>query len=251
MIEWYGEQVETIVISVISMLSDPTDESPANIDAAVSMFRPFEYICMHALSERAITTFSWLCGCASRSFHMPPELWPSDTIFPLFLDLGIRVATNLFFFAECLQARRKRQSPKSRRIDAVDLPDFTEISVFLGVCRVFFALASTRPAAACRLKFGHLKFQGPGIVGKGCPWADVRDFGWRAAVLGRGAPRRRTPSGQVQMRADFFFGEFIDGNHHLQTSIFFSSSSFCVELICADAFCRRSSGMTTLDTRRG
>ena len=28
--------VETIVISVVSMLSDPTDESPANIDAAVS-----------------------------------------------------------------------------------------------------------------------------------------------------------------------------------------------------------------------
>ena len=27
--------VETIVISVVSMLSDPTDESPANIDAAV------------------------------------------------------------------------------------------------------------------------------------------------------------------------------------------------------------------------
>ena len=29
--------VETIVISVVSMLSDPTDESPANIDAAVLM----------------------------------------------------------------------------------------------------------------------------------------------------------------------------------------------------------------------
>ena len=29
--------VETIVISVVSMLSDPTDESPANIDAAVSL----------------------------------------------------------------------------------------------------------------------------------------------------------------------------------------------------------------------
>jgi len=29
--------VETIVISVISMLSDPTDESPANIDAAKEM----------------------------------------------------------------------------------------------------------------------------------------------------------------------------------------------------------------------
>jgi hypothetical protein len=27
--------VETIVVSVISMLSDPTDESPANLDAAV------------------------------------------------------------------------------------------------------------------------------------------------------------------------------------------------------------------------
>lgn len=28
--------VETIILSVISMLSDPNDESPANIDAAVS-----------------------------------------------------------------------------------------------------------------------------------------------------------------------------------------------------------------------
>ena len=33
---WGLLQVETIVISVISMLSDPTDESPANLDAAVS-----------------------------------------------------------------------------------------------------------------------------------------------------------------------------------------------------------------------
>jgi hypothetical protein len=32
-------QVETIVISVISMLSDPTDESPANLDAAVRTSR--------------------------------------------------------------------------------------------------------------------------------------------------------------------------------------------------------------------
>ena len=29
--------VETILISVISMLADPNDESPANVDAAVSM----------------------------------------------------------------------------------------------------------------------------------------------------------------------------------------------------------------------
>lgn len=30
--------VETILMSVISMISDPNDESPANVDAAVSCF---------------------------------------------------------------------------------------------------------------------------------------------------------------------------------------------------------------------
>lgn len=30
--------VETILISVISMLADPNDESPANVDAAVSLY---------------------------------------------------------------------------------------------------------------------------------------------------------------------------------------------------------------------
>jgi hypothetical protein len=30
----YEQQVETIMISIISMLSSPNDESPANIDAA-------------------------------------------------------------------------------------------------------------------------------------------------------------------------------------------------------------------------
>ena len=30
--------VETILISVISMLADPNDESPANVDAAVSIY---------------------------------------------------------------------------------------------------------------------------------------------------------------------------------------------------------------------
>lgn len=29
--------VETIIVSVISMLAEPNDESPANVDAAVSM----------------------------------------------------------------------------------------------------------------------------------------------------------------------------------------------------------------------
>lgn len=32
-------QVETILLSIISMLSSPNDESPANIDAAVSGFQ--------------------------------------------------------------------------------------------------------------------------------------------------------------------------------------------------------------------
>lgn len=35
--------VETIVISVVSMLSDPTDESPANIDAAVIQSQPVSH----------------------------------------------------------------------------------------------------------------------------------------------------------------------------------------------------------------
>lgn len=33
--------VETILISVISMLADPNDESPANVDAAVSVTQSF------------------------------------------------------------------------------------------------------------------------------------------------------------------------------------------------------------------
>jgi ubiquitin-conjugating enzyme E2 G1 len=36
--------VETILISVISMLADPNDESPANVDAAVSSTHPAPYV---------------------------------------------------------------------------------------------------------------------------------------------------------------------------------------------------------------
>lgn len=32
---WYVLQVESIVLSIISMLSSPNDESPANVEAAV------------------------------------------------------------------------------------------------------------------------------------------------------------------------------------------------------------------------
>lgn len=43
------KQVETIVVSVISMLSDPTDESPANLDAAVC---PSPFTCYRARTCR-------------------------------------------------------------------------------------------------------------------------------------------------------------------------------------------------------
>ena len=50
--------VEAIIVSVISMLSDPNDESPANIDAAVRPSLPPS----QAVSSR--------------------PAWPSPTIFP-------------------------------------------------------------------------------------------------------------------------------------------------------------------------
>lgn len=40
--------VETILLSVISMLADPNDESPANVDAAVSL-RSIEFVVLSRL----------------------------------------------------------------------------------------------------------------------------------------------------------------------------------------------------------
>jgi len=45
--------VETIMVSVISMLADPNDESPANLDAAVRLLL-FCYICM-----ASVCNFLW------------------------------------------------------------------------------------------------------------------------------------------------------------------------------------------------
>lgn len=47
--------VETILISVISMLADPNDESPANVDAAVRK----NYFC--SFLQDYLFTFSLLC----------------------------------------------------------------------------------------------------------------------------------------------------------------------------------------------
>lgn len=44
--------VETILISVISMLADPNDESPANVDAAVSL----ERLTLHSVSHKNFET---------------------------------------------------------------------------------------------------------------------------------------------------------------------------------------------------
>ncbi len=48
--------VEQIIVSVISMLSDPNDDSPANIDAAVS------YLCLN------IIMFVWILTLDFYSF---------------------------------------------------------------------------------------------------------------------------------------------------------------------------------------
>jgi hypothetical protein len=45
LMEHVGMQVETILLSIISMLSSPNDESPANIDAAVSYWLSLEFSC--------------------------------------------------------------------------------------------------------------------------------------------------------------------------------------------------------------
>ena len=47
--------VETIIISVISMLADPNDESPANVDAAVSLASP----CDSAHSLDGVVVYVW------------------------------------------------------------------------------------------------------------------------------------------------------------------------------------------------
>ena len=44
--------VETILLSVISMIADPNDESPANVDAAVSTFTCYcSYSGLHAVLD--------------------------------------------------------------------------------------------------------------------------------------------------------------------------------------------------------
>jgi len=184
---------------------------------------------------------------------MPPEVWPSDTIFPSVSGPGYSSRNKSFLFAECLQARRKRQYPTIGRINAVDLPYFSDISVFLEDCEVFFALASSRPAADCRCLPPQIRapqIPGPGNCGIG--FSVGRCLGLRVASGSVGA-RCASPPRAIRAGPNAH-GFFLWGVYRRESSSadfnFFSSSSFCVELICADAFCRRSSGMTTLDTRR-
>ena len=43
--------VETIIVSVISMLTEPNDESPANVDAAVSNLRVYTCVTSHVFAS--------------------------------------------------------------------------------------------------------------------------------------------------------------------------------------------------------
>lgn len=66
----YGSnfQVESIVLSIISMLSSPNDESPANVEAAVSVVLMFFYF-YHIY---VITNVEWyLCICFLFCFLRP------------------------------------------------------------------------------------------------------------------------------------------------------------------------------------
>ena len=54
--------VETILVSVISMLADPNDESPANLDAAVSIaghFRNYWGFCGMFQCDNFSKTYCW------------------------------------------------------------------------------------------------------------------------------------------------------------------------------------------------
>ncbi len=53
--------VETILISVISMLADPNDESPANVDAAVSAPADDERKCNRRLTPFPFTVYRKSC----------------------------------------------------------------------------------------------------------------------------------------------------------------------------------------------
>ncbi|XP_039142433.1 formate dehydrogenase, mitochondrial-like isoform X2 [Dioscorea cayenensis subsp. rotundata] len=68
----YG-QVESIVLSFISMLSSPNDESPSNIEAAVSISSSEVVIemAMRKVAESAIRTLGSR-SCQSRQLHATP-----------------------------------------------------------------------------------------------------------------------------------------------------------------------------------
>ena len=70
--------VESIIISVISMLSDPNDDSPANLDAAVSI--------LYSLSEMEIFTPSM---DTKRASCLDTPLFPYGAIFRFLFYLNL------------------------------------------------------------------------------------------------------------------------------------------------------------------
>lgn len=71
--------VETILISVISMLADPNDESPANVDAAVSIIDDVPMIIIITTMSRFILYFYNVTFYLFNAERMARELYRIQT----------------------------------------------------------------------------------------------------------------------------------------------------------------------------
>lgn len=84
--------VETILISVISMLADPNDESPANVDAAVSILNV--YLKIHE-SQCMLWFFLLLIIFTVHVFQVLSRISIIRTLFTWLFDYP-----NLFFVVQ-------------------------------------------------------------------------------------------------------------------------------------------------------
>jgi hypothetical protein len=66
-------QVESIVLSIISMLSSPNDESPANIEAAVSALNIIFFLIWNKFWKKIKRHYNLFC-CASRTTFLSSRL---------------------------------------------------------------------------------------------------------------------------------------------------------------------------------
>lgn len=75
-------QVESIVLSIISMLSSPNDESPANVEAAVSKLLNFSEFVSHILLYMVVDIYFYINAAKIYSlFHIIPSQTHEVLIF--------------------------------------------------------------------------------------------------------------------------------------------------------------------------